>query len=46
MDVMYDEILEQEVREQLLDLGYDEDSVEVALEDMRDAGAFDVEVGS
>ncbi len=39
---MHDEILEQEVREQMLDLGHDEDSVDEALAAMRDAGMFDV----
>lgn len=36
----YDEILEQEAREQLQKLGLDEDSVEASLEEMRDAGQF------
>lgn len=38
---MYDEILEQEAREQLQDLGLDEDSIEFQLADMRENGMFD-----
>lgn len=38
----YDEILEQEAREQLQDMGLDEDSVECQLDDMRDEGMFNV----
>lgn len=39
---MYDEVLEQETREQLRDLlGWDENSIEFLLADMRDEGAFD-----
>lgn len=38
---MSDEILEQEAREQMQELGMDEDSIEVSLEEMRDAGQFD-----
>lgn len=34
---MSDEILEQEAREQMQELGMDEDSIEVSLEEMRDA---------
>jgi hypothetical protein len=39
---MHDEILEQEAREQLREQGLDEDSVEASLDEMRDAGMFDV----
>ena len=38
---MYDEILEAS-RDELLDLGMDEDSVEEAIAVMRDEGMFDV----
>lgn len=37
----YDEILEQEAREQLEDQGYDELSIEIILGDMKDSGMFD-----
>ena len=39
---MYDEILEACARDELLDLGMDEDSVEEAIAVMRDEGMFDV----
>ncbi|GAA1812591.1 hypothetical protein [Nesterenkonia flava] len=39
---MHDEILEQEAREQLEAQGLDEDSIEAQLDEMRDAGAFEV----
>lgn len=38
---MHDEILEQEARENLLEQGLDEDTVEFTLESMRDAGMFE-----
>lgn len=37
---LHDEILEQEARERLQEMGLDEESVEVALGEMRDGGAF------
>ena len=39
---MYDEILEQEAREQLQEQGFDEDSVAESIAVMRDQGMFDV----
>ena len=42
---MYDEILEACARDELLDLGRDEDSVEEAIAVMRDEGMFDVPAG-
>ena len=39
---MYDEILEACARDELRDLGMDEDSVGEALATMRDQGMFDV----
>ena len=39
---MYDEILEACARDELLDLGMDEDSAEEAIAVMRDEGMFDV----
>lgn len=39
---MRDEILEQEMREQLLAEGLDEDSVEMLIEDLAEDGMFDV----
>jgi len=39
---MYDEILEQEAREQLQEQGLDEDSVAESIAVMRDQGMFDV----
>lgn len=39
---MKDEILEQEMRERLLAEGMDEDSVEMLIEDLDEAGLFDV----
>jgi len=39
---MYDEILEACARDELLDLGMDEDSVEEAIAVMRDEGMLDV----
>ena len=42
---MRDEILEQEAREQFEAQGLDEDSIDVILADMADAGAFDVPGG-
>ena len=36
----YDEILEQEAREQLQDMGFDEVSVESHLAEMRETGMF------
>jgi len=39
----YDEILEAVVRDELQDLGLDEDSIAESLSAMRDAGGFDVE---
>ena len=39
---MHDEILEQEMREQLLAAGMDEDSVEIIIEDLGEDGLFDV----
>ena len=39
---MKDEILEQEMREQLLSEGLDEDSVEMLIEDLDADGMFDV----
>lgn len=38
---MYDEILEQEARENLLELGLHPDEVEWQVADMRDEGMFD-----
>jgi len=38
----YDEILEQEAREQLCDQGLDEESVAESIAVMRDEGMFDV----
>lgn len=40
-----DEILEKEVREQLLEQGLDSDTVEIQLADMRDNGMFEVPHG-
>lgn len=40
---MHDDILEQEAREQLEAQGLDEFSVEVALEEMCDAGMFELD---
>ena len=40
--LMYDEILEACARDELRDLGMDEDSVGEALATMRDQGMFDV----
>lgn len=42
---MYDEILEAEAREQLLDQGIDEDSVDFIIADMREDGMFDIPEG-
>lgn len=39
---MYDEILEAVVRDELRDLGLDEDTVAESLAAMRDQGMFDV----
>lgn len=39
---MHDENLEQEMREQLLDEGMDEDSVEFIVAEMAEDGLFDV----
>lgn len=39
---MRDEILEQEMRKQLLSEGLDEDSVEMLIEDLAEDGMFDV----
>ena len=39
---MKDEMLEQEMREQLLSEGLDEDSVEMLIEDLDEDGMFDV----
>lgn len=39
---MKDEILEQEMREQLLSEGMDEDSVDIIVSEMAEDGLFDV----
>lgn len=39
---MYDEILEACARDELRDLGADDDSIDEAIAVMRDAGAFEV----
>lgn len=39
---MHDENLEQEMREQLLDEGMDEDSVEIIVAELAEDGLFDV----
>lgn len=39
---MKDEILEQEMREQLLSEGMDEDSVDIIVAEMAEDGLFDV----